>query len=76
MEFRNHIAKRNSPVTTNADLKAIEMICRVAKLDGYIAEDPAEFVETVRKSSEQARRRSQLPKFRGLLPLRTLNGKA
>jgi integrase len=32
------------------------MICRAAKHDGYIAEDPAEFVETVRKSSEQARR--------------------
>jgi hypothetical protein len=32
------------------------MICRAAKRDGYIAEDPAEFVETVRKSSEQARR--------------------
>ena len=56
LEFRNHIAKRNSPVTTNADLKAIKMICRAAKRDGYIAEDPAEFVETVRKSSEQARR--------------------
>jgi len=56
LEFRNHIAKRNSPVTTNADLKAIKMICRAAKRDGYIAEDPAEFVETVRKSSEQSRR--------------------
>jgi integrase len=32
------------------------MICRAAKRDGYLAEDPAEFVETVRKSSEQARR--------------------
>ena len=56
LEFRNHVAKRSSPVTTNADLKAIKMICRAAKRDGYIAEDPAEFVETVRKSSEQARR--------------------
>jgi integrase len=56
LEFRNHIAKRNSPVTTNSDLKAIKMICRAAKRDGYIAEDPAEFVETVRKNSEQARR--------------------
>src|SRR6202022_3780987 len=39
-----------------ADLKAIKMICRAAKRDGYIVEDPAEFVETVRKSSEQAPR--------------------
>jgi integrase len=56
VEFRNRIAKSNSPATTNADLKAIKMICRAAKRDGYIAEDPAEFVETVRKGSEQARR--------------------
>jgi hypothetical protein len=32
------------------------MICKAAKRDGYIVEDPAEFVETVRKGSEQARR--------------------
>src|SRR5580692_3162130 len=44
LEFRNHIAKISSPVTTNADLKAIKMICRAAKRDGYIAENPAEFV--------------------------------
>ena len=56
LEFRNHVAKRSSPVTTNADLKAIKMICRAAKREGYIVEDPAEFVETVRKNSEQARR--------------------
>ena len=56
LEFRNCIAKNNAAATTNADLKAIKMICRAAKRDGYIVEDPAEFVETVRKSSEQARR--------------------
>jgi hypothetical protein len=56
LEFRNSIAKRNAPATANADLKAIKMICKAAKRDGYIAEDPAEFVETVRKGSDQARR--------------------
>jgi integrase len=45
-----------APATTNADLKAIKMICRAAKRDGYIAEDPAEFIGTVRKGTEQARR--------------------
>jgi len=76
LEFRNHIAKRSSPVTTNADLKAIKMICRAAKRDGYIAEDPAEFVELSAKVPSRRADRSQLPKFRGLFPLRTLNGKA
>jgi len=56
LEFRNGIAKRNAPATANADLKAIKMICKAAKRDGYIIEDPAEFVETARIGSEQARR--------------------
>jgi hypothetical protein len=36
LEFKNHIAKRNSPVTTNADLQALKMNFRAAKLEGYI----------------------------------------
>jgi len=35
LEFRNGIAKRNAPETANADLKAIKMICKAAKRDGW-----------------------------------------
>jgi integrase len=56
VELRNSIAARNSSVTTNGDLKTIKMICNAAKRDGYIVEDPAEFVDTVRNDSGDSRR--------------------
>ena len=43
------------------------MICKAAKRDGYITEDPAEFVETVRKASEQARRPFTISEIQKLL---------
>jgi integrase len=56
-EFRNQVAQKASATTTNHDLKAIRLIFRSAKRDGYIIEDPTEFVESVRrKISDDARR--------------------
>jgi hypothetical protein len=55
-EFRNQVARKASATTTNHDLKAIKFLLRSAKRDGYIIEDPSEFVESVRKTSEDARR--------------------
>ena len=56
VEFRNQVARKASATTTNHDLKAIRMIFKEAKRDGYITEDPAEFVDSVRRSSEDSRR--------------------
>jgi integrase len=56
VEFRNTIARKAAPKTVNADLKAVKAVMRAAKRDGYVVEDPGEFVETVRKSSERQRR--------------------
>ena len=53
-EFRNQIARKASATTTNHDLKAIKLLFRSAKRDGYIIEDPSEFVESVRKTSDDA----------------------
>ena len=50
VEFRNQVAQKASATTTNHDLRAIKALFREAKRDGYIAEDPSEFVDTVRKS--------------------------
>jgi integrase len=55
-EFRNQVAQKTSATTTNHDLRAIKALFREAKRDGYIAEDPSEFVDTVRKSSDDKRR--------------------
>jgi integrase len=49
IEFRNSIAVRNAPATVNADIKCLRMLFRTAKRDGYVLDDPAEFVDLVRK---------------------------
>jgi integrase len=56
VEFRNQMAQKASPTTTNQDLRAIKALFREAKRDGYIAKDPSEFVDTVRKSTDDKRR--------------------
>jgi site-specific recombinase XerD len=56
VEFRNQVAQKASATTTNHDLRAIKALFREAKRDGYIAEDPSEFVDTVRKSFDDKRR--------------------
>jgi integrase len=56
VEFRNQTAQNAFPTTTNHDLRAIKALFREAKRDGYIAEDPSEFVDTVRKSTDDKRR--------------------
>jgi len=56
VEFRNQMAQQASPTTTNHDLRAIKALFREAKRDGHNAEDPSEFVDTVRKSTDDKRR--------------------
>ena len=56
VEFKNQVAQKASATTTNHDLRAIKALFREAKRDGYIAEDPSEFVDTVRKNSDDNRR--------------------
>jgi hypothetical protein len=53
VEFRNGLAQKVSAKTANHDLRAIKALFRSAKRDGYIIEDPAEFVESVRKTGDE-----------------------
>jgi integrase len=67
-EFRNQVAQKASATTTNHDLKAIKLIFRSAKRDGYIIENPGEFVESVRrKISDDARRPFTVPEIRRVI---------
>jgi integrase len=68
-EFRNTIARKAAPKTVNADLKAVKAVMRAAKRDGYVVEDPGEFVETVRKSSERQRRAFTIAQLQSVLEL-------
>jgi integrase len=67
IEFRNQVARKASPRTTNHDLKAIKLIFRSAKRDGYIIEDPSEFVDPVRRNSDDARRPFTIPEIRSVI---------
>jgi integrase len=54
--FRNEMAKKLAPQTANFDLKCIKAIFRAARRDGYLLENPAEFVDTVRRENDAKRR--------------------
>ena len=76
VEFRNQTARKASATTTNHDLKAIKFIFRSAKRDSYIVEDPSEFVESVRKTSKDARRPFTIPKSGASTMRQMMSGKA
>ena len=69
VEFRNGLAQKVSAKTANHDLRAIKTLFRSAKRDGYIIEDPAEFVESARKTGEDTRRPFTIPAIRNVYDL-------
>jgi integrase len=54
--FRNDLTQKVAPGTANVDLKTIKRLFRAAKRDGYIDDDPAEFVDTIRRDNAPGRR--------------------
>lgn len=65
--FRNDVAKRLAPQTANFDLKCIKTIFRAARRDGYLWENPAEFVDTVRRQRESKRRPFTVSEIQAIL---------
>jgi integrase len=55
--FRNELLQKVSPRTVNFDLKLVQALFRAAKAGGYLLEDPAEFVDSVRHETGRAKRR-------------------
>ena len=55
--FRNSLARKVAPGTVNFDLGCIKMLFRAARRDGYIIEDPSEFVKGVKREHQNGRRR-------------------
>jgi len=68
MAFRNAEAKRLASSTCNWEIKLLKMVFRSAKRDGYIVDDPSEFVETVRRDrSVTARRPFKVDELKAIL---------
>ncbi len=65
--FRNHHATTAGPRTTNNTVKAIRGFFAAAKKDGYLIDDPAAVVDTVRDRSESNRRPFTLDELRAVL---------
>lgn len=65
--YRNHAATMAGPRTTNNTLKAIKTFFAAARKDGFLTDDPAGDVDTVRDRSESARRPFTLDELRALL---------
>lgn len=65
--YRNHVASKAGPRTTNNTLKAIRAFFSAAKKDGFLSDDPAAAVDTVRDRSESNRRPFTLPELQALM---------
>jgi integrase len=65
--FRNDLAQKVAPATANVDLKTIKRLFREAKRDGYTDDDPAEFVDTIRRDNVPGRRPLTIPEIQAIL---------
>lgn len=52
--YRSSLVDKLQPKTVNHDLKTAKMLFRAAKRDAVIADDPAEFIETVKNTAPRA----------------------
>jgi integrase len=67
--FRDYLAQRSAPATVNSRLQAIKQIFHSAKRDGYLVDDPSEFVEAVRVSGQGRRDAFTVEEIRTILAL-------
>lgn len=65
--YRNYVATKAGPRTTNNTLKCLKTFFAAARKDGYLVEDPAADVDIVRDRSESARRPFTLDELRTVL---------
>jgi integrase len=55
--FRNDLASKVGAKTVNHHIKALKMVFRRARRDGVLAEDPAEFVDPVKRAQPKEKKR-------------------
>jgi len=56
--FRDHVGHQLSATTANHDLKIVRMMLEDAKRDGYIPDNPADGVSTLKKTQSNKKRRA------------------
>jgi integrase len=65
--FRNAEAKFLAPKTVNHEVKFVRMIFRAARRDALVGDDPAEFVDTIRKGKASVRRPFTIQELKAVL---------
>lgn len=69
VEFRNALSGRIGPARVNFYVKTARMIFRAAHRDGYLLENPAQYVETVRNRSTERRQPITVDEIRAVLAI-------
>jgi len=69
LAFRNAEAEVTAAKTVNHKLKVLRMLFKSAKRDSLILEDPTEFVDTLKRTTEGTKKAFSVPQLRELLAL-------
>ena len=67
LAYRFDLARKLSPVTVNHHLDIVRMLMRSARRDGLIADDPSEFVESVKREAGVKRRAFTVAQLQAIL---------
>lgn len=67
VEFRNALATNRASDTTNRYVVTLRMIFRAAHRDGFVLENPAEHVDTVKDTGGEGRRPFTIPELQAVL---------
>jgi integrase len=66
-KFRDQRLGKTSVSSANLELKIIRMVCRAARLEGYLWQDPAEGIKSIKTRSLTVRRAFSLDELRAIL---------
>jgi integrase len=67
LSYRNSLAKKLSSKSVNHDVKVVRMLFRAARKLGLIVEDPAEFIDGVKRQDPPTKRPFTLDELRAIL---------
>jgi integrase len=67
IEYRNDLAAKVSGSTVNQAIKTLKAFFKAAERDGYIQENPAEFVDLVKSTETEERRPFTIPEIQAVL---------
>ena len=67
--FRNSLAGKLSSTSINRYISVLRMLFKTAKRDGYVLENPVEFVELVKNDRNEGRRAFTIPEIKAVLTI-------